>query len=349
MRPYPVVSLVILVAALPAPLAAQHAFARSNLDADGGIGIPWQLDVRPAFRFTSPAGQRGIHAHTTFAADLGMPGSFLAAFRFAPQSPTVERRPDEWEARLRWQPVRETTGAPADVTGGVSFNGAARSLDAELAAARWFGGLRSSAGARLLGDAFGSGGPEAVLTAGAFVFPRPAAWPVAVGAEAAAMSGERVAWSASGMLGVPYSTHSLEVFVTNTAAGTLHGTSRGTRSARVGIAFTAPIPVGRVLGLVVPRERARRSVETDAPAPAGVRTVIFRHDYVDRRIEVERGTVIEWTNRDHVVHTVSADDGTWDSGAIQPGEAWRARFDEPGIYPYHCGPHPYMKGAVIVR
>ena len=64
---------------------------------------------------------------------------------------------------------------------------------------------------------------------------------------------------------------------------------------------------------------------------------------------VRAGSVVEWVNRDAVVHTVNAEDGTFHSGAIEAGQSWRARFDEPGRYPYYCGPHPYMKGIVVVR
>jgi plastocyanin len=74
-----------------------------------------------------------------------------------------------------------------------------------------------------------------------------------------------------------------------------------------------------------------------------------RYLYAPKRLVIEAGTTVEWTNRDEMVHTVSADDGSWDSGAIRPGESWRATFTEPGVYPFHCGPHPFMKGVVVVR
>jgi plastocyanin len=64
---------------------------------------------------------------------------------------------------------------------------------------------------------------------------------------------------------------------------------------------------------------------------------------------VPAGTTVEWTNGDAVVHTVSADDASFNSGAIAPGATWRATFTRPGTYAYHCGPHPFMKGVVIVR
>jgi plastocyanin len=59
--------------------------------------------------------------------------------------------------------------------------------------------------------------------------------------------------------------------------------------------------------------------------------------------------VVEWKNDDPLAHTVTADDGSWDSGLIQPGATWRRTFDRPGTYPFHCTPHPFMKGVVVVR
>ena len=67
------------------------------------------------------------------------------------------------------------------------------------------------------------------------------------------------------------------------------------------------------------------------------------------RIEVVAGATVVWTNSDAMVHTVTGDDGRWSSGAIEPGATWRRRFDHPGTYTFHCTPHPFMKGVVVVR
>ena len=31
-----------------------------------------------------------------------------------------------------------------------------------------------------------------------------------------------------------------------------------------------------------------------------------------------------------------------------PGETWQRTFEKAGTYPYSCGPHPEMKGVVVV-
>jgi len=67
------------------------------------------------------------------------------------------------------------------------------------------------------------------------------------------------------------------------------------------------------------------------------------------RVAIAAGTTVVWTNSDAMVHTVTSDDGRWSSGAIEPGATWRRRFDRPGTYTFHCTPHPFMKGVVVVR
>ena len=71
--------------------------------------------------------------------------------------------------------------------------------------------------------------------------------------------------------------------------------------------------------------------------------------FAPARIEVARGTVIEWTNRDQVQHSVTARDGTFDSGLIDPGARFRRTFDRAGTYEIYCRPHPFMRMTVVVR
>jgi plastocyanin len=76
---------------------------------------------------------------------------------------------------------------------------------------------------------------------------------------------------------------------------------------------------------------------------------------------------VEWTNNDSVAHTVTGDDpqyvdvinGNFDSlkhpeqtrlnGFIEPdGGKSSFTFTKVGEFPYHCFPHPWMKGKVNV-
>jgi plastocyanin len=60
------------------------------------------------------------------------------------------------------------------------------------------------------------------------------------------------------------------------------------------------------------------------------------------------GGTITWSNQGSQGHSVTADDGSFDSGIVAPGASATIRFDTAGIYAYACTPHPWMKGSVVV-
>jgi uncharacterized iron-regulated protein/plastocyanin len=353
--PAPAATLVALLALLvAAPALAQETLERTTNLTGGWIGPTGLLHLSLPYRLHAAPAARGLTGVPTFDLGLGTPGSALIGVRFAPGSPTAAGRPDEWEAYGRIQPLAGARGGAFDLAGGGAFNHAARSIDGELSLAGWLGPARLLAAGRALGNAYDGGDARFAIAAGAVVHPLPRRAPLAVAADLGTLldrrAGERAAWSAALQLGISHTTHTLSLFATNTATSTLQGVSRGEARTRYGVELTAPIPVGRFLGWYVPRAAAREAVRVDvAPAAGMVRAEVRDFLYFPRRIVVRPGTVVEWTNRDEAVHTVTATDRAWDSGAIQPGASWRARFDEPGRYPFLCGPHPFMQGVVIVR
>ncbi len=66
-------------------------------------------------------------------------------------------------------------------------------------------------------------------------------------------------------------------------------------------------------------------------------------------LTVTSGTTVKWTNNDAITHTVTADDGTFDSGNIAPGGTYSHTFSGVGTYAYHCSIHPSMKGKITVN
>jgi len=59
-------------------------------------------------------------------------------------------------------------------------------------------------------------------------------------------------------------------------------------------------------------------------------------------------TVI-WKNEDTDWHTAHSNIPEFNSGLIPPGGNFTHTFLRPGTYPYHCDPHPWMTGIVIVK
>jgi plastocyanin len=90
-----------------------------------------------------------------------------------------------------------------------------------------------------------------------------------------------------------------------------------------------------------------------APAicPARAVTEAEIHDFEFEPVEltVAVGATLRWTNKGPSVHTVTADDGSFDSGGIAPGALFEHAFDGPGVFSYHCRPHPNMTGTIIVQ
>jgi len=64
--------------------------------------------------------------------------------------------------------------------------------------------------------------------------------------------------------------------------------------------------------------------------------------------EVKVGETVTWINDDSGRHTVTSQDGVFDSGMMGKGQSFSFAFDKAGEYPYFCEPHPNMVGTVVV-
>jgi plastocyanin len=70
--------------------------------------------------------------------------------------------------------------------------------------------------------------------------------------------------------------------------------------------------------------------------------------YHPSRVTAAAGKELVWSWDDRgITHSVTADDGSFDSGRRTEG-AFRRAFDRPGEFAYHCEVHARMKGAVVV-
>ena len=65
-------------------------------------------------------------------------------------------------------------------------------------------------------------------------------------------------------------------------------------------------------------------------------------------LKAKPGAKVTWINRDAVAHTVTADNGSFASGNLQPGGSFSFTFTRPGTYAYHCSIHPALHGSVVV-
>ena len=63
---------------------------------------------------------------------------------------------------------------------------------------------------------------------------------------------------------------------------------------------------------------------------------------------VEPGTTLMWVNHGQEQHTVTADDGQFDSGVLNPGDSFLTTVKGSGTLTYHCTLHPEMTGSITV-
>jgi len=54
-------------------------------------------------------------------------------------------------------------------------------------------------------------------------------------------------------------------------------------------------------------------------------------------------------NNDNAAHTVTAKDGSFDSGNMGSGSSYTHTFTTPGTYRYFCAYHSWMVGTVVVK
>jgi plastocyanin len=86
----------------------------------------------------------------------------------------------------------------------------------------------------------------------------------------------------------------------------------------------------------------------------GVTHVFIRSEaYQPSNIQVPVGTVITWTNRDNVPHTVTlahvmqSTHDIWESGQLSPGESFSYTFMSSGTFTYYCSDHPSIMAGVV--
>lgn len=132
-------------------------------------------------------------------------------------------------------------------------------------------------------------------------------------------------------------------------------------TARVSPTLAICLAAGVAAGIALARP-ATSAPDADATGAGSVPAVVD----ADRRpgaslpIEIESssftsvvvpaGSVVEVRNLDGIDHTVTADDGAFDTGVIRGGGA--ATFvasTEPGVYPFICALHPAMSGSLVVE
>src|SRR5882672_1456926 len=340
LRPLRSIALAVAVtAALTTSVASQSLLDRTPNLSGGWLGERGTLQFNFLHRFSvGDPPTRKVTNTPTFLLSYRLPFPVVIGMNYATSSDvvTTPALPNEWEAFARYARF----GAAVQL----GYNQAARSADGELSVGRIVGPVRLLAVARVLSKGYGTDTTRYALGAGATL--KVHRWIALAGDVTSLLDrrpAEKAAWGAALQLAIPYSPHTLSLQVTNTTTGTLQGASRGVDKVRGGFEFTIPFTLSRYFG-------RRKTAQSGEGAAAGGTVVEMRAmAFAPTRIEVSAGTTVEWTNRDQLPHTITADDGSWDSGPIAAGATWRHTFTAAGTFAFHCTPHPFMTGVVVVK
>jgi len=339
-----VMAAAVVLAACAGQLQGQSLLERPPNLSGGWLGAPGTVQFNFVHRFsisTPPA--RKVSNSPTFFFSYRLPLPLMVGLNYATSSDVSPNAVNEFEAFARYG-----KSGPLDVAAQLGYNQASKSMDGEVTLARTIQRLRILAVGRVFSHAYGVDTARYAIGGGAVV--RLGRW-VALAADVASLidrrAGEKAAWGAGLQLGIPYTPHTVSLQVANTNTGTLEGASRGiTGKARGGFEFTIPFTLSRYFGR---RGKAAANESAAGGGAAAAKAEMRTMSFLPKRIEITPGTTVRWTNNDQLVHTITADDGSWDSGPIEPGATWSHAFTQAGTYAFHCTPHPFMKGVIIVR
>lgn len=131
----------------------------------------------------------------------------------------------------------------------------------------------------------------------------------------------------------------------------------GSLGVRLGLAAvlllcTARVSAARPQLLAVTQVLPASILQTTPNSPAsqsqgGAEVIIKNFSFQPAQLTVKPGETVEFKNEDMYAHTVTADDGSFDSGLIQPGSSWKLTVTKPGTVAYHCRPHPNMMAKLV--
>jgi plastocyanin len=94
---------------------------------------------------------------------------------------------------------------------------------------------------------------------------------------------------------------------------------------------------------------------SSAPSPAsgggggGTAVTIKDFAFSPATLEVPVGATVTWANQDSTAHTVTADDGSFDSKSLASGQGFSQAFSTAGTFTYHCSIHSSMMATITVK
>ena len=299
--------------------------------------------------FPSSSGHFVVNS-PTFTLSTGVTHRVAVGTWFATRSPAGLGRSaastNETEVFARWRAFggpEGTAGFHVSVTPAYSM--LAKSVDGELGLDYTIGAFTVEGAARYAQKPLGVSKGRAAFAGGAVA--RLSRY-IAVSADVGSFVSPtvRAAWSAGIQVLIPNSPHTFAFEVSNTTASTIQGNSIGSSQRLYGFEFTIPIHLRRFAPWF---HKGSSKVTGALDAPVGATVTIGAMKFPTDTVVVSVGQAVRWNNIDPLGHTVTFDNGEPGSALIDPNGSYVRRFDHAGTFTYHCTPHPFMKGVVVVK
>jgi plastocyanin len=116
------------------------------------------------------------------------------------------------------------------------------------------------------------------------------------------------------------------------------------------VAAIIPVALALAIILVVAVVATGCGASTTATtSSSGAQVVLKSFAFTPNSVTIKAGESVTWTNQDGTTHTVTADNGEFDSGSLGADATYSFIFAKAGTYPYHCSIHSNMKGTVVVQ
>jgi plastocyanin len=101
-------------------------------------------------------------------------------------------------------------------------------------------------------------------------------------------------------------------------------------------------------GLFLLLAACSKDKNADTNISANTNTVYMRNSvFSPSSLQVNINVTVTWMNDDNIIHSVTADDGSFDSGDVAPGATFTHTFSHTGTYNYHCIHVSGMAGSIV--
>jgi plastocyanin len=113
--------------------------------------------------------------------------------------------------------------------------------------------------------------------------------------------------------------------------------------------LVAIVPVVFVIAILVTNFVSSDQHSAATGSAAAPDTVVIKDfSFSPKPITVKAGSTITVINDDNTTHTLTANNGAFDTGDVGGGQDGRITVDRAGTFAYHCTIHTFMTGTARV-